>query len=104
MRKSVTNRIIKYSLNEKKNLAIGMVFTVLMTIFEIVGPIILAYIINNLLTGEKLVYNIRKLALVLCLYAVVFNGVFGENCEQNRTQDANGCVRSHSKNADIFLR
>lgn len=72
MRKSVTNRIIKYSLNEKKNLAIGMVFTVLMTVFEIIGPIILAYIINNLLTGEKLVYNIRKLALVLCLYAVVF--------------------------------
>lgn len=72
MKKSVTNRIIKYSLNEKKNLAIGMVFTVLMTVFEIIGPIILAYIINNLLTGEKLVYNIRKLALVLCLYAVVF--------------------------------
>ena len=72
MRKSVTNRIIKYSLNEKKNLAMGMVFTVLMTIFEIIGPIILAYIINNLLTGEKLVYNIRKLALVLCLYAAVF--------------------------------
>ena len=67
MRKSVTNRIIKYSLNEKKNLATGMMFTVLMTIFEIIGPIILAYIINNLLTGEKLVYNIRKLALVLCL-------------------------------------
>ena len=42
MRKSVTNRIIKYSLNEKKNLAIGMVFTVLMTVFEIIGPIILA--------------------------------------------------------------
>ena len=59
MRKSVTNRIIKYSLNEKKNLTIGMVFTVLMTVFEIIGPIILAYIINNLLTGEKLVYNIR---------------------------------------------
>lgn len=55
MRKSVTNRIIKYSLNEKKNLTIGMVFTVLMTIFEIIGPIILAYIINNLLTEEKLV-------------------------------------------------
>lgn len=72
MRKSVTNRIIKYSLNEKKNLTIGMVFTVLMTVFEIIGPIILAYIINNLLTGEKLVYNIRKLALVLCLYAAVF--------------------------------
>ncbi|MDU5588253.1 MAG: ABC transporter transmembrane domain-containing protein, partial [Finegoldia magna] len=72
MRKSVTNRIIKYSLNEKKNLTIGMVFTVLMTVFEIIGPIILAYIINNLLTGEKLVYNIRKLALVLSLYAAVF--------------------------------
>ena len=36
MRKSVTNRIIKYSLNEKKNLAIGMVFTVLMVAFAFV--------------------------------------------------------------------
>lgn len=72
MKKSVTSRIIRYSLKEKKNLLVGMGFTALMTAFEIIGPIILAYIINNLLSGDKLVYNVNKLMVALGLYAVVF--------------------------------
>ncbi len=72
MKKSVINRIIEYSLKEKKNLSIGAVFTILMTVFEITGPIILAYVINNLLSGEMLVDNIRKLVAILIMYAAIF--------------------------------
>lgn len=61
-----------YALSEKKFLSIGFVFSFSRTILEIIGPMIIGYIINNILKSDMDRGNFRKVALLLRLYFLIF--------------------------------
>lgn len=61
-----------YALSEKKFLSIGFVFSFSRTILEIIGPMIIGYIINNILKSDMDRGNFRKVALLLSLYFLIF--------------------------------
>ena len=61
-----------YALSEKKFLSIGFIFSFLRTILEIIGPMIIGYIINNVLKSDMNRENFKKIALLLVLYFIVF--------------------------------
>ena len=61
-----------YALSEKKFLSVGFVFSFSRTILEIIGPMIIGYIINNILKSEMDRGNFRKVALLLSLYFLIF--------------------------------
>lgn len=61
-----------YALSEKKFLLIGFIFSFLRTILEIIGPMIIGYIINNVLKSDMNRENFKKIALLLVLYFIVF--------------------------------
>ena len=61
-----------YALSEKKFLSVGFVFSFSRTILEIIGPMIIGYIINNILKSDMDRGNFRKVALLLSLYFLIF--------------------------------
>lgn len=65
-------RLKDYALLEKKYLFIGFIFSFLRTFLEILGPMIIAYIINNVLSSNVLSQEFKKIALLLTLYFFIF--------------------------------
>lgn len=61
-----------YALSEKKFLSVGFVFSFSRTILEIIGPMIIGYIINNILKSDMDRGNFRKVTLLLSLYFLIF--------------------------------
>ncbi|MDU1316729.1 ABC transporter ATP-binding protein [Anaerococcus hydrogenalis] len=71
-KKESYNRLKNYALNEKKYLFIGFIFSFFRTILEIIGPMIIAYLINNVLKDKMTDKDVKLISLLLALYFIVF--------------------------------
>ena len=71
-KKESYNRLKNYALNEKKYLFIGFIFSFFRTILEIIGPMIIAYLINNVLKNKMTDKDVKLISLLLALYFIVF--------------------------------
>lgn len=71
-KKESYNRLKNYALNEKKYLFIGFIFSFFRTILEIIGPMIIAYLINNVLKNKMTDKDVKLISLLLTLYFIVF--------------------------------
>lgn len=71
-KKESYNRLKNYALNEKKYLFIGFIFSFFRTILEILGPMIIAYLINNVLKNKMTDKDVKLISLLLALYFIVF--------------------------------
>lgn len=71
-KKESYNRLKNYALNEKKYLFIGFIFSFFRTILEIIGPMIIAYLINNVLKNKMTNKDVKLISLLLTLYFIVF--------------------------------
>lgn len=71
-KKESYNRLKNYALNEKKYLFIGFIFSFFRTILEIIGPMIIAYLINNVLKNKMTDKDVKLISLLLALYSIVF--------------------------------
>lgn len=71
-KKESYNRLKNYAINEKKYLFIGFIFSFFRTILEIIGPMIIAYLINNVLKNKMTDKDIKLISLLLALYFIVF--------------------------------
>lgn len=66
------NKLKTYALDEKKSLLIGFIFSFLRTILEIIGPMIIAFIINDVLKSKLTPQSYKKIAILLFIYFIVF--------------------------------
>ena len=66
------NKLKTYALDEKKSLLIGFIFSFLRTILEIIGPMIIAFIINDVLKSKLTPQIYKKIAILLFIYFIVF--------------------------------
>ena len=66
------NKLKTYALDEKKSLLIGFIFSFLRTILEIIGPMIIAFIINDVLKSKLTQQSYKKIAILLFIYFIVF--------------------------------
>lgn len=71
-RKNSIKKLKDYALYEKKNLFIGFIFSFLRTGLEIVGPMIIAHIINNILSTNMDSKDFKTIGLYLLIYFIVF--------------------------------
>ena len=71
-KKESYNRLKNYAINEKKYLFIGFIFSFFRTILEIIGPMIIAYLINNVLKNKMTDKDVKLISLLLALYFIVF--------------------------------
>lgn len=71
-KKESYNRLKNYALIEKKYLFIGFIFSFFRTILEIIGPMIIAYLINNVLKNKMTDKDVKLISLLLALYFIVF--------------------------------
>lgn len=71
-KKESYNRLKNYALNEKKYLFIGFIFSFFRTILEIIGPMIIAYLINDVLRNKMTDKDVKLISLLLALYFIVF--------------------------------
>lgn len=71
-KKESYTRLRKYALNEKKSLFIGFIFSFLRTILEIIGPMIIAYLINKVLKNKMTNKDFKIITVLLFLYFIVF--------------------------------
>src|SRR5699024_4268426 len=65
-------RLKEYASNEKKSLIEGFIFSFTRTILEILGPMIIAYILNNLISKDMSIDNIKKIGMFLLLYFLIY--------------------------------
>lgn len=65
-------RLKKYAYVEKKSLIIGFVFSLIRTLLEILGPMVIAYILNNLISKNMVIDDVKKIALLLVIYFVIY--------------------------------
>lgn len=57
---------------KKKYFFIGFIFSFFRTILEIIGPMIIAYLINNVLKNKMTDKDVKLISLLLALYFIVF--------------------------------
>lgn len=65
-------RLKKYAYIEKNSLVKGFIFSLSRTILEILGPMVIAYILNNLIGKNMTGDSLKKIGLSLVLYFVIY--------------------------------
>ncbi|MDO5715300.1 MAG: ABC transporter ATP-binding protein [Tissierellia bacterium] len=68
----VTKKLIDYSLQEKRSLTIGLVLTFIRTWMEIVGPLIVGYILNHYIKADMVRRDFLQIGKLLAIYLVVY--------------------------------
>lgn len=71
-RKKSIKRLKEYALLEKKFLFIGFIFSFCRTFLEILGPMIIAYIINNILSNKMDMSDFKTITILLSAYFIIF--------------------------------
>lgn len=71
-RKNSIQRLKKYAHEERSSLIRGFIFSLSRTILEILGPMVIAYILNNLLGKNMTMDSIKKIAMFLVLYFFIY--------------------------------
>ena len=74
----VTKKLKQYAKNESKPLSIGLLLSMVHTALEIIGPIIIGYILNNYISLDMKKSDFRSIIILLGIYLIVYllNGLF----------------------------
>lgn len=74
----VTERLVNYAKKERKKLTFGLILTMIRTVMEIIGPMIIGYILNHYIKRNMMAEDVRAIAgwLILYLLVYVLCGVF----------------------------
>lgn len=74
----VTKKLKLYAKNESKPLSIGLLLSMVRTALEIIGPIIIGYILNNYISLDMKKSDFISILILLGIYLVVYvlNGLF----------------------------
>lgn len=70
--KYMMSKLKSYAYKERFSLAKGFVFSFTRTILEIIGPMIIAYIINNLLSQNMTLNDLKNISIYLLIYFLVY--------------------------------
>ena len=70
--KFVTEKLKNYAKKESKSLSFGLLLTFIRTAMEIIGPLIIGYILNNYIKLDMDSSSIKPIALLLGIYLVVY--------------------------------
>lgn len=74
----VTKKLKQYAKNESKPLSIGLLLSMVRTALEIIGPMIIGYILNNYISLDMKKSDFTSILILLGIYLVVYvlNGLF----------------------------
>lgn len=68
----VTGKLKQYAKKEKKPLLIGLLLSIVRTSMEIIGPLIIGFILNNHIKVGLEISGIKSIMLLLLIYLVVY--------------------------------
>ena len=68
----VKQRLWRYAKGESKSLSIGLFLSVMRTALEIIGPMIIGYILNNYIKLDMDIRDFMAIAKLLLLYLVIY--------------------------------
>lgn len=74
----VTNKLKRYAKDEKKSLSVGLILSMVRTAMEIIGPLIIGYILNNHISLNMETSNFLSILKLLGIYLIVYllSGLF----------------------------
>lgn len=74
----VSGKLKQYAKDEKKSLSVGLLLSMIRTGMEIIGPLIIGYILNNYISIDMERSNFITIALLLLIYLLVYllSGLF----------------------------
>ncbi|MFR9274612.1 multidrug ABC transporter [Finegoldia magna] len=70
--KFVSEKLKMYSMKQSKELLIGFVFSFLRTSMEILGPIVIGYVLNEFVAKNNIVVNFLTIIKYLAIYLVIY--------------------------------
>lgn len=70
--KFVSEKLKMYSMKQSKELVIGFVFSFLRTSMEILGPIVIGYVLNEFVAKNNIVGNFLTIIKYLAFYLVIY--------------------------------
>lgn len=78
----VSEKLKMYTMKQSKELTIGFIFSLLRTTMEIIGPIVIGFVLNEFVAKGKIVGNFSTIILYLLLYLVIYVacGIFSNLC------------------------
>ena len=69
---AVTEKLKKYAKDEKKPLLIGLLLSMVRTAMEIIGPLIIGFILNNYIKVNLEISDFKSIILLLLTYLVIY--------------------------------
>ena len=69
---AVTEKLKKYAKHEKKPLLIGLLLSTVRTAMEIIGPLIIGFILNNYIKVNLEISDFKSIILLLLTYLVIY--------------------------------
>src|SRR5699024_6518370 len=87
----VTKKLKQYAREESKSLSIGLVLSIVRTAMEIIGPMIIGFILNNYIKLDMERADFVSIAKLLGLYLMVYilSGLFSNLALVSFEQAAN---------------
>lgn len=70
--KFVSEKLKMYSMKQSKELVIGFVFSLLRTSMEILGPIVIGFVLNEYVAKNNIVGNFSSIIKYLAIYLVIY--------------------------------
>ncbi|MBS5965948.1 MAG: ABC transporter ATP-binding protein [Finegoldia magna] len=70
--KFVSEKLKMYSMKQSKELVIGFVFSLLRTSMEILGPIVIGFVLNEYVAKNNMVGNFSSIIKYLAIYLVIY--------------------------------
>lgn len=70
--KFVSEKLKMYSMKQSKELVIGFVFSLLRTSMEILGPIVIGFVLNEFVAKNNIVGNFSSIIKYLAIYLVIY--------------------------------
>ena len=70
--KFVSEKLKMYSMKQSKELVIGFVFSLLRTSMEILGPIVIGFVLNEFVATNNIVGNFSSIIKYLAIYLVIY--------------------------------
>ncbi len=72
--KFVSEKLKMYSMKQSKELTIGLAFSLLRTSMEILGPIVIGFVLNKFIATNNIIGNFANIFKYLALYLLIYVG------------------------------
>lgn len=100
--KFITNRLKQYAKNQTKSLSIGLILSLIRTAMEIIGPLIIGFILNNYIKLDLQRQDFISIIKLLFVYLIVYllSGLFSNFALVSFEEAANNIAFSVQK--DVY--